>query len=144
MKTVRRRRRPQFNLMFKIPNSYEGRAFLSQARHYLNKASYRLTAVATDPIGDGKRCKNGGLKQRDANTFNIYINFKNGRVRPLGIKNHKRLRYEVVAQDDLVGELLKEIERLEHEVRDLQADSQEQRSGLMDAVRNRLNAVTRR
>ena len=144
MRYIARRRKPQFNLMFKIPNSYEGRAFLSQARHYLNKASYRLSAVATDPIGGSKRGKNGGLKQKDAKTFNIYINFKNGRVRPLGIKNHKRLRHEVVAQDDLVGELLKEIERLEHEVRVLQVDSQEQRSGLMNAVRNRLNAVTRR
>ena len=143
MKSYLRRKKTQFNLMFKVPNTFEGKAFLRQARHYLNKPSYRLTAIATDPV-DGKRGKNGGLKQRDANTFNIYINFKNGRVRPLGIKNHKRLRYEVVAQDDLVGELLKEIERLEHEVRDLQADSQEQRSGLMDAVRNRLNAVTRR
>ena len=143
MKTVRRRK-PQFNLMFKIPNSYEGRAFLSQARHYLNKASYRLTAVATDPIGDGKRGKNGSVKQKNAKTFNIYINFKNGRVRPLGIKNHKRLRHEVVAQDGLVGELLNEIERLESEVRVLQADSQALRSGLMTAVRNRLNAVTRR
>ena len=143
MKTVRKIRKPQFNLMFKIPNSYEGKAFLQQARHYLNKSSYRLTAIATDPV-DGKRAKNGGVKHKMAQTFNIYINFKNGRVRPLGIKNHKRLRYEVVAQDDLVGELLKEIERLEGEVRILQADSQAQRSGLMTAVRNRLNAVTRR
>ena len=143
MKTVRLRRKPQFNIMFKIPNSYEGRAFLHQARHYLNKASYRLMAISTDPV-DGKRSKNGSVKQKNAKTFNIYINFKNGRVRPLGIKNHKRLRHEVVAQDGLVGELLNEIERLETEVRALQADSQAQRSGLMTAVRNRLNAVTRR
>ena len=64
MRYIARRRKPQFNLMFKIPNSYEGRAFLSQARHYLNKASYRLSAVATDPIGGSKRGKNGGLKEK--------------------------------------------------------------------------------
>lgn len=137
------RRKAQFNFVFSIPNSFEGRAFLKQARHYLNRKSYRLTAVATSPI-DGKRGENGVVRHSNARLLNIYTSFKNGRVRPMGVKGVKRLRREVTAQDGLVGELLNEIERLEGEVRVLQADQQQQRTGLIAAVRNRLNAVSKR
>ena len=137
------RRKAQFNFVFSIPNSFEGRAFLKQARHYLNRTSYRLTAVATAPL-DGKRGKNAVVKQKNARTLNIYTYFKNGRTRPMGVKGIKRLRHEVNAQDGLVGELINEIERLEGEVRVLQSDQQHQRTGLLAAVRNRLNAVSKR
>ena len=130
--------------MFKIPNTFEGKAFLSQSRHYLNKASYRLTAVATDPIGDSKRGINGSVKHKNAKTFNLYVNFKNGRVRPMGLRNIKALRREVEAQDGLIATLMDEVERLEGELRVVQTDSQQQRTGLLNAVRNRLQAVTKR
>ena len=136
-------RKAQINFVFRIPNSFEGRAFLKQARHYLNRTSYRLTAVATSPI-DGKRGENGVVRQSNARFLNIYTSFKNGRVRPMGVKGVKRLRREVTAQDGLVGELLNEIERLEGEVRVLQSDQQHQRTGLLAAVRKRLNAVSKR
>lgn len=137
------RRKAQFNYVFRIPNSFEGRAFLKQARHYLNRTSYRLSAVATSPI-NGERGKNGVVRQSNAKHLNIYTSFKNGRVRPMGVKGIKRLRNEVNAQDGLVGELLDEIERLEGEVRTLQTNQQQQRTGLLSAVRNRLNAVSKR
>jgi len=143
MKSYLRRKKTQFNLMFKVPNTFEGKAFLRQARHYLNKPSYRLTAIATDPV-DGKRGKNGGVKHQNARTFNLYVNFKNGRVRPMGLRNVKALRREVEAQDGLIATLMDEIERLEGELRVSQADTQAQRTGLMNAVRDRLQAVTRR
>ena len=143
MKSYLRRKKTQFNLMFKVPNTFEGKAFLRQARHYLNKPSYRLTAIATDPV-DGKRGKNGGVKHQNARTFNLYVNFKNGRVRPMGLRNIKALRREVEAQDGLIATLMDEIERLEGELRVSQADTQAQRTGLMNAVRDRLQAVTRR
>ena len=143
MKSYVRRKKTQFNLMFKVPNTFEGKAFLRQARHYLNKPSYRLTAIATDPV-DGKRGKNGGVKHQNARTFNLYVNFKNGRVRPMGLRNVKALRREVEAQDGLIATLMDEIERLEGELRVSQADTQAQRRGLMNAVRDRLQAVTRR
>ena len=129
--------------MFKVPNTFEGKAFLRQARHYLNKPSYRLTTVATDPV-DGKRGINGSVKQANARTLNLYVNFKNGRVRPMGLRNIKALRREVEAQDGLIATLMDEVERLESELRVVQADSQAQRTGLMNAVRDRLQAVTRR
>ena len=105
MKSYLRRKKTQFNLMFKVPNTFEGKAFLRQARHYLNKPSYRLTAIATDPV-DGKRGKNGGVKHQNARTFNLYVNFKNGRVRPMGLRNVKALRREVEAQDGLIATLM--------------------------------------
>ena len=129
--------------MFKIPNTFEGKAFLRQARHYLNKPSYRLTTIATDPV-DGKRGINGSVKHKNAKTFNLYVNFKNGKVRPMGLRNIKALRREVEAQDGLIAMLMNEVERLEGEVRVVQADSQQQRTGLLNAVRNRLQAVTKR
>ena len=136
MKSYLRRKKTQFNLMFKVPNTFEGKAFL-------RKPSYRLTAIATDPV-DGKRGKNGGVKHQNARTFNLYVNFKNGRVRPMGLRNVKALRREVEAQDGLIATLMDEIERLEGELRVSQADTQAQRTGLMNAVRDRLQAVTRR
>ena len=143
MRSYLRRKKTQFNLMFKVPNTFEGKAFLRQARHYLNKPSYRLTTVATDPL-DGKRGSNGHVKHENARTLNLYVNFKNGRVRPMGLRNIKALRREVEAQDGLIATLMDEIERLEGELRVTQADIQTQRSGLMNAVRDRLQAVTRR
>ena len=62
----------------------------------------------------------------------------------MGLRNVKALRREVEAQDGLIATLMDEIERLEGELRVTQADIQTQRSGLMNAVRDRLQAVTRR
>ena len=62
----------------------------------------------------------------------------------MGLRNVKALRREVEAQDGLIATLMDEIERLEGELRVSQADTQAQRTGLMNAVRDRLQAVTRR
>ena len=144
------KKKAQYNLMFRIPNTFEGIAFLKQARHYLNKASYRLQAVATDPI-DGKRSKNGSVRHMNANTLNLYVTFKNGRVRPLGLKNIKALRREVTAQDDLADTLMTEVERLENIVANqrqdiiaLRSEQAGQNTRLITAVRNRINAITNR
>ena len=142
------KKKTQYNLMSRVPNTFEGTAFLKQARHYLNKASYRLQAVATNPI-DGHRKKNGGVVHANANTLNLYVTFKNGRVRPLGLKNIKALRREVTAQDDLADTLMAEVERLEdivagqrQELIRLRTEQSGQNTRLLSAVRNRINALT--
>tara|TARA_R110000824_G_scaffold3331_6_gene15794 strand:+ start:2495 stop:3001 length:507 start_codon:yes stop_codon:yes gene_type:complete len=144
------RKQAQFNLMFRIPNTFEGTAFLKQARHYLNKASYRLQTVATNPI-DGKRGMHGDVKRSNAKTLNLYVTFKNGRIRPFGLKNIKALRREVIAQDELVDTLMTEVERLESivanqrlDITALRSEQDGQTTRLLTAVRNRINAVTSR
>lgn len=140
----------QYNYLFNIPNTFEGLAFLKQARHYLNKVSYRFESVATEPKS-GQRNKNGYVATKDAKVLHIYTRFKNGRARPLGVKNIKALRREVLAQDDLADTLMNEIERLEvivadqrQEIRALQSESEGQNTRLLTAVRNRINAITNR
>jgi len=143
--TSKRKTNPQYNYVFRIPNTLEGKSFLGLARHYLHRSSYTLNIQPTDPK-DGRRGKNGnvtgGLK--NSATLTVYVRSKNGDSHPMGIKNLRTLRVQNQQQAELIEVLFDEVARIDRENVLLRQENDKERSSFLTAVSRRINAITTR